>query len=107
MNSHISIKKIEISISGLSDKTVNKSFMEFDKELSSQSSQFLKGDLDLVDKSSIISVRNIHVDSEIHPGQLRKLVAERILKSMVPRKGITDLIIEYGENLNERCTNTL
>lgn len=83
MSIHVSIKKIEISINGLSDKTAKRSFAEFDKELSAQASLFLKGDRNFVHDSSRIDGGKLNVHSNIRPAHLRRLVAQRILTSMV------------------------
>ena len=83
MNTNISIEKIEVSITGISDNIAKRSFVQFDKELSLQASKFLNGGYNLAHHLNSIDGGSLHVHRDIQPAQLRRLVAERVLKSMV------------------------
>jgi hypothetical protein len=84
MNTTISIDKIEVSISGLSSEIVKRSFANFDKELALQAGKLLmKGNQNGIHNLDTINVGNLQVHHNIQPAQLRKIIADRILKSIV------------------------
>jgi hypothetical protein len=79
----ISIEKIEVSISGLSNETVKSSFANFDKEVALQAGKFLKNNQNGLYQFDRINVGNLQVRKDIQPDQLSKMIVERILKSIV------------------------
>jgi len=79
----ISIEKIEISISGLSSETVKRSFENFEQELALEAGKFLKTNQNVIHNSDTINVGRLQVNSDIQPAQLRRIIAETVLKSIV------------------------
>jgi hypothetical protein len=84
MNTTINIDKIEVSISGLSNEIVKKSFVNFDEELALQAGKLtLKGNHKRVHNLDTISIGNLRVHQDVQPSQLRRMIVERILQSIV------------------------
>ena len=90
----IKIDRLEIKISDISEKMVRETISTFDKEMSLQAFELLgNNDLDIIVPSSDkLDAGNLYVhekDIHHHPNQLGKIIANKILKSIlgVPEEG--------------------
>lgn len=83
MKTVIRIENIEITISGLSKDTVRSSIIGLDNELSIQARQILGSNKNFLYHSNQINEGNLKVDSNIHPAHLRKIIAKKVVESIV------------------------
>lgn len=79
----VKIEKIEISISGISKERIQSSFIDFDRELQIQAPGILRRKNIMLSQLDEINAGSLNVNQNIRQDDLRKVVAERVLKSIV------------------------